>query len=276
MFFVSLCNSKHCCFVKKKYIYINCYCLGSSFVTQNSHDYFKRISIHEWYHCAVLNEEPSTCTNWKNNACRKKWLYFKRVTACNRLLEKEGAKGLRRMHGVVIRPRNVEPGGSWILIPGDTVTHWVTLGKSLDLLLYLSHPHWKLGERHELTKKHVLNLHWAFLRKQITMPVAFFNVLCHFACVLWSNSVQEQYFGMLFRSSARDLRMSINKGVSSKRMNHQGLHFSKSCPLFAIHWCCFLLSVLLCLRYQWKINVIIVIFRHDRLREPLQIVWQHI
>ena len=109
--------------------------------------------------------------------------------------------------------KNVEPGASWILIPWEPVTHWVTLGKSLDLLLYPSHPHWKLGERHDLTEKHMLHWSWAFLRKQITMPAAFFSVLCHFACVLWWNSVQELYFDVLFSSSTRDLCMSINKVV---------------------------------------------------------------
>lgn len=105
----------------------------------------------------------------------------------NMSLEKERARELFWIHDLVLKPKNVESGGSWILIPGDAVTHWVTLGKSLDL----SHLHWKLGERLDLTEKYMLNWHWTFLRKQITMPVGFFSILCHFAwfcdarAVLW-------------------------------------------------------------------------------------------
>lgn len=76
-------------------------------------------------------------------------------------------------------------------------------------------------------------------------------ITLHVCC----GQIQCKSFGMLFRSSSRDLGMSINKGVPSKRMNHHDLHFSKSWPLLAIHWCFFfaffLLSVLPCLRYQW-------------------------
>lgn len=104
-------------------------------------------------------------------------------------------------------------GALWILILWEPVTHWITLGNSLGLLLYHSDPHWKLGEKHDLTEKHMLHRSWAFLRKQIAMLAAFFSMLCHSACVLWSNSVQELYFDVLFSSSTRHLCMSINTVV---------------------------------------------------------------
>lgn len=104
---------------------------------------------------------------------------------------REQAALLCRRYGLVIRLRNVESGASRILIPWKPVTHWVTLGKSLDLLLYRRHQHWKLGERYDLTEKHMLHQSWASLRKQITVPAAFFSMLCHFACVLWSNSTRQ-------------------------------------------------------------------------------------